>query len=46
MGDASIIALDKLSGEKLMELPPLDFSAQSFSYGQSTLRKREISQDI
>lgn len=34
MGDASIIALDKLSGDKLIELPPLDFSAQSFSYGQ------------
>jgi hypothetical protein len=34
MGDASIIALDKLSGEKVMELPPLDFTAHSFSYGQ------------
>ena len=34
MGDASIIALDKNSGEKVMELPPLNFTAHSFSYGQ------------
>jgi hypothetical protein len=34
MGDASIIALDKISGKTVMKLPPLELKAKDFSYGQ------------